>query len=76
MWAAHDVAVPTTRVKGFRHAAVGELRFSVVSFAVVATPETRMAVYTPADAESRERLDRLIAHPEAPAVDHTHSRVG
>jgi hypothetical protein len=75
MWAAHDVAVPTTRVKVFRHAAVGEVRMSVVSFAVLATPETRMAVYTPADAESRERLDRLIEHPDAPAVDpaHTHA---
>jgi transcriptional regulator with XRE-family HTH domain len=72
MWAAHDVAVPTTRVKVFRHAAVGEVRLSVVSFAVVATPETRMAVYTTVDQESRERLDWLIEHPQAPAVDPTH----
>jgi transcriptional regulator with XRE-family HTH domain len=72
MWAAHDVAVPTTRVKVFRHAAVGEVRLSVVSFAVVATPETRMAVYTTVDQESRERLDWLIEHPDAPAVDHAH----
>jgi transcriptional regulator with XRE-family HTH domain len=74
MWAAHDVGVPTTRVKVFRHAAVGEVRLSVVSFAVVATPETRMAVYTPVDQESRERLDWLVEHPDAPAVDpaHTH----
>jgi hypothetical protein len=76
MWAAHDVAVPTTRIKVFRHAAVGEIRLSVVNFAVVATPETRMAVYTPVDAESRERVDWLIAHPEAPPVDHTHAAVG
>jgi transcriptional regulator with XRE-family HTH domain len=75
MWAAHDVAVPTTRVKVFRHAAVGDVRLSVVSFSVVATPETRMAVYTAADQESRERLDWLIEHPDAPAVDpaHTHA---
>ncbi|GAB2817956.1 helix-turn-helix transcriptional regulator [Actinoallomurus bryophytorum] len=72
MWAAQDVAVPTTRVKVFRHAAVGEVRLSVVSFAVVATPETRMAVYTTVDQESRERLDWLIEHPEAPAVDPAH----
>jgi transcriptional regulator with XRE-family HTH domain len=72
MWAAHDVAVPTTRVKVFRHAAVGEVRVSVVNFAVVATPETRMAVYTTVDQESRERLDWLIEHPDAPAVDHAH----
>jgi transcriptional regulator with XRE-family HTH domain len=72
MWEAHDVAVPTTRVKVFRHAAVGEVRLSVVSFAVVATPETRMAVYTTVDQESRERLDWLIEHPQAPAIDPAH----
>jgi transcriptional regulator with XRE-family HTH domain len=76
MWAAQDVAVPSTRVKVFRHYAVGEVRLSVVSFGVVATPETRMTVYTTADEESRERLDRLLAHPDAPAVDpvHRHGR--
>jgi transcriptional regulator with XRE-family HTH domain len=72
MWAAHDVAVAATRVKVVRHAAVGEVRLSVVSFAIVATPETHMAVYTPVDEESRTKLDWLIAHPDAPAADHTH----
>jgi transcriptional regulator with XRE-family HTH domain len=72
MWEAQDVAVPTTRVKVFRHAAVGDVRLSVVSFAVVATPETRMAVYTPVDEESRKRIDWLIEHPDAPAVDPAH----
>lgn len=76
MWAAHDVAVPATRVKVFRHHSVGEVRLSVVSFGVLATPETRMAVYTTADGESRERLDWLIVHPEAPAVDPAHTHVG
>ncbi|GAA4483052.1 hypothetical protein GCM10023191_004060 [Actinoallomurus oryzae] len=75
LWAAHDVGTPTTRVKVFRHAAVGEVRLSVVNFAVVATPETRMSVYTPVDDESRERVDWLIAHPDAPAADHTHAPV-
>jgi transcriptional regulator with XRE-family HTH domain len=72
MWAAQDVAKPSTRVKIFRHASVGEVRMSVVSFAVAATPETRMAVYTPVDAETRERIGWLIEHPGAPAVDHVH----
>jgi transcriptional regulator with XRE-family HTH domain len=72
MWTAHDVAVPTTRVKVFRHASVGVVRMSVVNFAVTATPETRMAVYTPVDEQSRERLQWLIDHPGAPAVDHVH----
>ncbi|WP_345429367.1 helix-turn-helix transcriptional regulator [Actinoallomurus vinaceus] len=72
MWAAHDVAVPSTRVKVFRHASAGVVRLSVVNFAVTATPETRMAVYTPVDAESRERVQWLLDHPGAPAVDHVH----
>ncbi|MCO5969466.1 helix-turn-helix transcriptional regulator [Actinoallomurus soli] len=72
MWAAQDVAVPSTRVKHFRHAAVGEIRMSVVNFAVTATPETRMAVYTPVDEKTRERIQWLIDHPSAPAVDHVH----
>jgi hypothetical protein len=52
------------------------VRLSVVSFSVVATPETRMAVYTTADQESREHLDWLIEHPLASAVDpaHVHAR--
>ncbi|WP_345352920.1 helix-turn-helix transcriptional regulator [Actinoallomurus liliacearum] len=73
MWAAHDVAVPSTRVKIFRHASVGEIRLSVVNFAVTAAPETRMAVYTPADEETRERVAWLVDHPGAPAVDHVHA---
>ena len=72
LWAAHDVAVPTTRVKVFRHHAAGEVRMSVVGFAVVATSETRMAVYTAADEESRERLRRLAEHPAAASLDPAH----
>ncbi len=70
MWAAQDVAVPATRVKVFRHAAVGEVSMSVSSFGV--STETRMSVYTPVDDEARERIDRVIADPSAPAVDHVH----
>ena len=72
MWSAHGVAVPSTRVKIFRHASVGGVRMSVINFAVTATPETGIAVYTPVDAESRERVQWLIDHPGAPAVDHVH----
>jgi len=31
-----------------------------------------MIVYTPTDVESRERIDWLLAHPEAAAPDHLH----
>jgi transcriptional regulator with XRE-family HTH domain len=72
LWAAHDVAGPSTRDKVFRHAAAGVVRMSVVSFEVTATPETRLAVYTPADETSRENLRWLMTHPGSPAFDHTH----
>ena len=75
LWAEHDVAHPATRVKVFRHAAVGEVSFSVVNFGVTGLPEARMAVYTPVDGPSRERMDWLLAHPDAAPVDHVHQPV-
>jgi transcriptional regulator with XRE-family HTH domain len=72
LWAAGDVARPTTRVKVFRHACAGEMALSVTGFDLSATPEARMVVYTPADAESAKRVDWLLAHPEAPVTDHQH----
>jgi transcriptional regulator with XRE-family HTH domain len=72
LWEAHDVAHQSTRVKVFRHAAVGELSFFMTNLAVTATPETRLSVYTPVDAESRRRMDYLFAHPGLPSVDHVH----
>jgi transcriptional regulator with XRE-family HTH domain len=60
-WAAHDVALPTTWVKAFRHPGVGVVRVRTMSFGVSAVPGARMVVYTPSDAESRIALDRLAA---------------
>jgi len=61
IWETHDVAQPGTQIKIFRHAAFGEIRLSATSLAVLATPEARMYVYTPADDLSRDILDRLVA---------------
>ena len=72
LWAAHDVGTPTTRVKFYRHASAGNLAFSVTGFDLAAAPENRMLVYAPADQTSRERLDWLLAHPDAPQADHEH----
>jgi transcriptional regulator with XRE-family HTH domain len=72
MWAAHDVAPPGSRVKAFRHAAVGDLRMTVTDLQLAATPGLRMVVYVPADDTSRARLERLVTHPDAPASDHVH----
>ncbi|MBG0830361.1 helix-turn-helix domain-containing protein [Planomonospora sp. ID67723] len=72
MWATHDVARPGNRMKIFRHSAAGLIRTVSTSMTLAAPPETRMAVYTPADDESRERIAWLRANREAPVPDHVH----
>jgi transcriptional regulator with XRE-family HTH domain len=56
MWASHDVAAPGPQIKIYEHRLTGELRMVTTSFAVSTTPEARMVVYTPQDAETRDRL--------------------
>ncbi len=65
LWATGDVAPPGPRTKSFRHGSVGLLRLNTTSLSIDGVPEHRMVVYTPADAETRERLDdlRLLADP-------------
>ncbi len=72
LWANHDVAAPPTQTMTYRHAAVGELSFSLTRMDLTATPETFLTVWTPVDEVSRHRMDWLLAHPHAPALDHTH----
>jgi transcriptional regulator with XRE-family HTH domain len=61
VWAGHDVAAPTSYVKGFRHPAVGLIRAVSTSFAISAVPGARMVVYTPSDGESRVAFDKLAS---------------
>jgi transcriptional regulator with XRE-family HTH domain len=61
VWAGHDVAAPTSYIKGFRHPGVGMIQAVSTSFAVTAVPGARMVVYTPSDDESRIALDKLAA---------------
>lgn len=72
LWARQDVAAHSTRHKIFRHAAVGEVRMSATNLSAMGMPEARIAVYTRADEQSRERIARLLAEPGLPPVDHTH----
>ncbi|MFJ6215199.1 hypothetical protein ACIQGZ_17970 [Streptomyces sp. NPDC092296] len=73
MWQRHEVADPGSRTKVFRHFSGGEVRMSSISLSAVnRAPETRVLVYTPLDEESAERIRWLLAHPDAPAADHTH----
>ncbi|QXJ26229.1 helix-turn-helix domain-containing protein [Actinomadura graeca] len=72
LWADHDVAVPVARTKVFQHHAVGLVRTRTTSLDLSAAPGSRMIVYAPTDAGSRERIGWLLAHPEAAAPDHVH----
>ena len=60
-WQSHDVAVPGSRLKIFRHATLGDLRLATQSMQLAGTPEARMIVYTPADASTAGALERLEA---------------
>jgi transcriptional regulator with XRE-family HTH domain len=66
-WAAHDVALPASYVKEFRHPGVGIITATSTSFAVNAVPGARMTVYTPADEASKAALARLAAGEETDA---------
>ncbi len=73
MWAAQDVQAPTNRVKTYRHASAGDFALSVTGFDLATNPELRMTVYTPADEDSRKRVEWVLAHPDAPVADHVHT---
>ncbi|MFC3578081.1 helix-turn-helix transcriptional regulator [Streptomyces yaanensis] len=59
LWASGEVILPGPRVKTFRHDTVGELRMTSVSLSVDGMPECRMVVYTPDDADTREKVELL-----------------
>lgn len=61
LWAAHNVAVPGTRIKLFRHAEVGLVRLITSTLVPAMTPEARVVIYSPRDESSRAALDRLLA---------------
>jgi hypothetical protein len=60
-WASHEVAAPADRLRIFRHPLVGLLRLVNSELAVTAEVDLRLSVYTPADAETRDRL-LLLRH--------------
>jgi transcriptional regulator with XRE-family HTH domain len=66
-WAAHDVAVPTSYAKVFRHPGVGAINATSTSLAVQTVPGARMVIYTPADDASKAALTRLVAGEDADA---------
>jgi hypothetical protein len=54
-----DVAPPGPLVKRYRHATLGELGMTTVSFSIHGMPECRMVTYHPSDEDSERRL-RLL----------------
>ncbi|MFC8508306.1 helix-turn-helix transcriptional regulator [Streptomyces sp. NPDC057411] len=61
LWRSGDVMPPGTRVKTFRHDAVGEIRMTSVSLSINGMPECRIVTYTPNDEASREAITALGA---------------
>ena len=72
IWSRQDVAAVSTRTKRHQHPAVGELRVVVSNFEILAATDVELVVYTPADRESRERLQWLLDHPDATGYEHDH----
>jgi transcriptional regulator with XRE-family HTH domain len=59
LWARHEVCEPEQRLRVFRDADVGELRFTINELAVSAVPGTYLIVYSPNDIQTRDGLEQL-----------------
>ena len=59
VWARHDVQAPESRVKRFRHPTAGLLNLDYTYLWLGQRLGTRIVTYTPADEETRRRLERL-----------------
>jgi transcriptional regulator with XRE-family HTH domain len=61
LWDQHEVSAITTKAKKIRNPYVGMLRFEAVSTWLNPRPGVRMLVYTPSDAETLRRMEKLVA---------------
>jgi transcriptional regulator with XRE-family HTH domain len=59
VWERHDVRVPESRVKRFRHPTAGLLVFDFTYLWLDQRLGTRIVTYTPSDDRTRRRLDSL-----------------
>ncbi len=71
------MGVPRRRAVGIEHQDLPaprrrEIRTRTLHLDIAAAPGARLVTYTPTDAESRERIGWLLAHPELAAADHRH----
>jgi hypothetical protein len=58
LWARHEVAAPAARTLRFRHRDAGLMTFTRTELDVSALADLRIAVYCPADDDTRGRLPR------------------
>jgi hypothetical protein len=65
VWERHDVQAPENRVKRIRHPIAGLMRFDYTYLWIGQRLGTRIVTYTPADDETRLRLERLHRSLEA-----------
>jgi transcriptional regulator with XRE-family HTH domain len=61
MWATQDVAQPASHAKVFRHPLYPRLAMTSTSLAVQAAPGTRIVVYVPSGAATRQAMEHLVA---------------
>ena len=60
LWERHEVSAVVTKGKKIRNPYVGTLNFAAVSTWLNPRPGTRLLVYTPTDAETVRRMERLV----------------
>lgn len=60
IWAKHEVASSVTRRKSFWTVDGDEITVIATGFAMASTPDTKMWIYTPDDAETQRLLGQLV----------------
>jgi transcriptional regulator with XRE-family HTH domain len=61
LWASQNVAPPRPCAKRFDFPGIGEVALRSTSLDVTDQPGNRLAVYTPVDEASRDRIDRILS---------------
>jgi transcriptional regulator with XRE-family HTH domain len=61
MWSTQDVAHPGSYAKVFRHPLYPRLPMTTTSMAITGCPGSRMVVYVPADAATRQAMEHLLS---------------
>jgi transcriptional regulator with XRE-family HTH domain len=75
LWAKHEVASPSTRVKVFIQNLSGrQVKATAASFAISAMPETRMVVYAAVDEVDRRAFEEFTRNPPTLALCPAHAR--